>query len=437
MKEDLFRGWLRPPRKNGESMKKFKMKKFMMTIISAFVLRVMSSIMVFAADVETTAGATVTVDFEYTDAAGLKGTINLSNDTFFDGALQSITATGGTVDYNPANGMFVFSMANKGSGTISIQYKVSGSASEGDSCIVTLTDLVKPADDNSSDVAVDAMSVNVYIPTSSSDDGGNDPTPTPNAPESTPIPTETPGSSDDGGNDDIGSDDAPVATQAPSTPATTPAPTKAPVVTSKIDYSELLKQIGIAEKLKANEYTKDSWAVLKTALADAKAAKASTSQDVVDKAAKALADAIASLVKVDYSRLQAAINDANALVNSDEMAKLWKMLFTSVSNGEMLLASNDQKAIDAAADEILELIEKLKAALVGEPVQEEEIKEVVNVIEPEGDYCNLSLHKIWPILFFVSLLGNVLLVVYIITSKKKSQKDTTPLVDYEISDDDQ
>lgn len=420
MKEDLFRGWLRPPRKNGESMKKFKMKKFMMTLISAFVLMIMSSIMVVAADVETTAGATVTVDFEYEDAAGLKGTINLSNDSFFDGALQSITATGGTVDYNPANGMFVFSMANKGSGTISIQYKVSGSASEGDSCIVTLTDLVKPADDNSSDVAVDAMSVNVYIP------------------QAAPVPTETPGPSDDGGNNDVGSDDAPVATPVPSTPAATPTPTKAPVVTSKIDYTELLKQIGIAEKLKANEYTKDSWAVLKTALADAKSAKTSTSQDVVDKAAKALADAIAALVKVDYSRLQAAINDANALVNSDELAKLWKLLFTSVSNGEMLLTSNDQKAIDAAADEILELIEKLKAALVSEPVQkEEETKEVVKVVEPEGDYCNLPLHKIWPILFFVSLFGNVLLVVYIITSKKKSKKDTTPLVDYEISDDDQ
>ncbi len=408
-----------------------------MTLISAFVLMIMSSIMVYAADVETSVGATVTVDFEYEDAAGLKGTINLSNDTFFDGALQSITATGGTVDYNPANGMFVFSMANKGSGIISIQYKVSGSAKEGDSCIVTLTDLVKPADDNSSDVAVDAMSVNVYIPTSSSDDGGNDATPTPSAPEATPIPTEVPGSSDDGGNNDVGSDDTPVATPAPSTPAATPIPTKAPVVTSKIDYTELLKQIDIAEKLKANEYTKDSWAVLKTELANAKSAKTSTSQDVVDKAAKALADAIAALVKVDYSRLQAAINDANALVNSDELAKLWKMLFTSVSNGEMLLTSNDQKAIDAAADEILDLIEKLKAALVSEPVQEEETKEVVKVVEPEGDYCNIPLHKVWPILFFVSLFVNVLLGGYIFVSQKKSKKDTTPLVDYEISDDDQ
>ena len=59
-------------------------------------------------------------------------------------------------------------------------------------------------------------------------------------------------------------------------------------------------------------------------------------------------------------------------------------------------------------------------------------------VEPEGDYCNIKIHKIWPILFFVSLGVNVLMgsvIVALVTRKKKNRKDNTPLVDYDIDDD--
>ena len=47
-------------------------------------------------------------------------------------------------------------------------------------------------------------------------------------------------------------------------------------------YTELNKQIGIAEGLKEDEYTADSWAKMEAALADAIAARESKDQAVVD-----------------------------------------------------------------------------------------------------------------------------------------------------------
>ena len=68
------------------------------------------------------------------------------------------------------------------------------------------------------------------------------------------------------------------------------------------------------------------------------------------------------------------------------------------------------------------------------------IKEVIKYVDvlPEGDYCNVSGHKLWPVLFFVSLAISLMLgaiiAVYLI-KRKKLRKDDTPIVDYNIEDD--
>ena len=65
-------------------------------------------------------------------------------------------------------------------------------------------------------------------------------------------------------------------------------------------------------------------------------------------------------------------------------------------------------------------------------------KKVEVEVPPKGEYCNIPMHKVWPVLFFVSLAVNVALIVLIIvyiSKKKKNQKDNTPLVDYDIADD--
>ena len=48
------------------------------------------------------------------------------------------------------------------------------------------------------------------------------------------------------------------------------------------------------------------------------------------------------------------------------------------------------------------------------------------------------MHRIWPILFFISLALNVVFIVVIVVAvirRKKNAKDDTPLVNYDIGDD--
>lgn len=206
-----------------------------------------------------------------------------------------------------------------------------------------------------------------------------------------------------------------------------------------VDYTELKKQIGIAEGLVQGDYTAESWADLEYALAAAKNALFSEDQGVVDAAAKALADAIAALVKMDYSKLEAAMASGEELAANDKVGNLWFELFKAIQEGVKLIGSGDQEAVDACTAKILDLIEQLKAALAETGAEPEEIiKEVIVEKEPEGDYCNITMHRIWPILFFISLALNVVFIVVIVVAvirRKKNAKDDTPLVNYDIGDD--
>ena len=72
-----------------------------------------------------------------------------------------------------------------------------------------------------------------------------------------------------------------------------------------------------------------------------------------------------------------------------------------------------------------------------EEVEVEVEKEVEVEVEPSDDYCNIKIHYVWPILFFISLalnLGFIALIVVYVVRRKKNQTDDTPLVDYDIDD---
>ena len=120
---------------------------------------------------------------------------------------------------------------------------------------------------------------------------------------------------------------------------------------------------------------------------------------------------------MDYSKLLDAIARAKELGKDNEVNSLWLALLDALTNGNLMLASDDQAQVDAAAKQINDLIEQL---LDG------------------SKFCNISIHKVWPILFFISLAATVVLVVVLVKkngTKKKNQVDNTPLVDYDISDD--
>ena len=129
---------------------------------------------------------------------------------------------------------------------------------------------------------------------------------------------------------------------------------------------------------------------------------------------------------MDYSKLKDALNKANTLLGEQTADDLWNKLFNAMDKGENLLTSTNQTAVDAAADEILAVLKELAEALG-----------VGGSFVGEGEeFCNVSLHAIWPILFFISLAVNAVLAFMLVQIKKKNFNDNTPVVDYDINDDD-
>lgn len=208
---------------------------------------------------------------------------------------------------------------------------------------------------------------------------------------------------------------------------------------TNIDYTELERQIAIAQSLKETDYLVDCWNEMMDALDFAYTALGSDSQEAVDMAAQELKQAIENLVRVDYSALLKALDDLSQYIEKDELAGLWGRMHELINEANILLYSRDQAAINACASKITQLladIVKMLSELSGSVIEIEKIVE----IEPEYGFCNFFLHKLWPILFIISIVLNLafvgLIVTYVIRKRRKVNDDT-PLVDYDITDDEE
>jgi len=206
-----------------------------------------------------------------------------------------------------------------------------------------------------------------------------------------------------------------------------------------IDYTELLRQIAVAESLNEMDYLVDSWNEMIEALEYAYTATNSTVQSAVDMAATSLKEAIEKLVRVDYSALLAAIDEVNKYTESNEIADLWDKMHKLLNEAQILLTGRDQNAINKCAEEIAQLLSEIikkMSELAGSTV----IIEKPIPTEPDYDFCNMGMHRVWPILFWVSLVLNLAFVALITTfilRKRRKESDDTPLVDYDISDDEE
>lgn len=236
-------------------------------------------------------------------------------------------------------------------------------------------------------------------------------------------------------------------------------------VVAKADSTELKAQIAIAEGLNEIDYTEESWANLQSALSTGKRYVNSYSQTAVNNATAKLKDAIAALVKLDRAALIDAMNKADALFNKNADSKLWKDLHDAVVNGTALMTSRTQADIDAGATALLNAIKAVEALLNKAPetvIKEVEVtkevekivevtKEVEKIVEVEVEVPKEVIKEVpvevpaegsnlvWIILLIISIVINVglaVLVVLYFIKKKNNQKDNTPLVDYNIEEDD-
>ena len=167
------------------------------------------------------------------------------------------------------------------------------------------------------------------------------------------------------------------------------------------------------------------------------------SQSAVDSGAKTLEQAIAALVKIDFTELQKAIEAGRGLIDTCAHGKLWYELFDLINGSDEVIKSRDQANVDQLAAKINDVIDRIQKDCPDCGAAETivtVIKEVTVTVpvEPNDPYCNIGLHKIWTILFFIALALLLILAAFILfffRKKRENEKDETPLVDYDIADD--
>ena len=382
------------------------MKKLLTLALTLALLAGVFTLGTFAADASAEAGQTVSVTLSFPNAYGVNGKLEYTN----QGILENIKVTSNLVG-SCTDTKYFASGTELTTVNIIVTAEIAASAPVGASCTITAI----------GDVAVDDMgglrdgmaTATITVKAAPAPDPDPTPTPTPDptptpTPDPTPTPTPNPGNNTSGGNQ-----------------------------TGKaVDYTELNRQIEAAKALAKGEYTAQSWQDMQQALEAAEKLTTSRSQANVDAGAKALADAIAKLEKIDLAKLKAAIAATEELLKDNDFAGKWDPMITALEAARENLESGDQAAVDAAEKALTEALNGVKAAL-DEMKGEEKIVEVEK--EPSYAFCNIRFHKVLLVLFIISAVINVAFIVLLVLwllRRKKNTKDSTPLVNYRIGDDD-
>lgn len=387
-----------------------------------------------ASGISAEAGKTASVTFTFQNIYNVDGTFTVSDpqkilSTYSiqvedDGATTALVS--GDRLWAPPDGEPV-----KTTVSVSVSMRIKSTAAAGSRCTVTFNGIYGDANERVGNEVDITRTATVTVKAA---DAVVTPTPTVTpAVTTSPAPSTTP-------------------TVTPTTPVTpkpsdTTTPTTAPTTTpsassaptgSGVDYSALEKQIAIAGGLILSDYTAESQALLAAALDEAQSARNSEDQSVVTAAAETLRAAVAGLTRMDYSRLKAALAQADAFLNSEESATSWQQLSQAVEQGEQLLQSTDQQAVDQAAQELSDSLVGIAALLDADTETKVVVQEVPVEVPPSGDYCNITAHHVRSVLLWVSVALNVILlggIAAFLIGRTRNRKDHTPLVDYDIDED--
>ena len=402
-----------------------KLRKKAIALFTAVLLLATTLPCAFAvSDSSAEPGNSATLTFTFTDVYNVDGSFSISDpQNILSSYTINVTDAGTTAAMVSGDLLWASPSGEPVKTTVKVTVSVTlkSSATPGAYCIVGFNGIYGDANEapgNEHDVyqsAIVAVKEKFVAPTV---------TPIPSVPPSAqPTPTSTP-------------TQTVKPTSSPSTtPTVTPSTTPADPI---VDYTELQKQITIADGLIKSDYTNESRALLASALTNAKNALNSKDQNTVSAAAKELKDTISGLVTMDYSKLNAVLAQANKLLASEEVVALWQQLSDATQQGSELLNSGDQAIVDAAEAELTSILARIAALLEADSETKVVIQEVPVEVLPDGDYCNITVHHLWLVLFVISAVLNVALIgviVAYIIKKTKNRKDDTPLVDYDIDDD--
>ncbi|MBQ3869718.1 MAG: hypothetical protein II777_04150 [Clostridia bacterium] len=378
------------------------MKTLRKIIVCLLVLAITAamSVTVYGA-IEAEAGKSVTVTFTVEDVYGVDGYFEFSNRSLFKSIKYSYS---GKISGDISNDKIFLYGSNEVDVKITVTASIAKNAKVGSSCDIKLT--YEKSDVNGSMSDWMEMTKTVKV-------------------KAAPPP-----------------DTEPPTTAAP---VTEPPETEPPVTEPKIDYTELLRQIEIATSLIEFDYTTESWARVAAALEKAKELLESKSQSEVDNGARELADAISALVRVNYGALRKAVERAKGLDEACAHGNLWFKLTGLLAQADKILVEGeerDQAKADELAAKINETVDEILRDYANHSKETQIVKEFITVevpIEPTDPYCNIPMHKVWPVLFFIALgIILILTALYFIFFMKRrtNRKDDMPIVDYDIADDD-
>ena len=212
-------------------------------------------------------------------------------------------------------------------------------------------------------------------------------------------------------------------------------------LSARVDTTELKRQVAMANDLNAYDYTIETWTPLQKALDKGNdILKGTHGQYAVTNAAKAIEEAMGKLVSMDYSELEAALGVVyNKIDENPELHDLCLRMNAAVEQARPLLVSGNQEAVDVMVRKLNELMAEAEGvSMAGNAGEPQIIYEEVEIeVLPTDDFCNIPMHRTWPVLFVISAALNVALIVVLtyVIMKKRQTVDTTPLVSYDIDDD--
>ena len=364
------------------------------------------AVVTFGAEAEPTKSVTVT--FSIPSVYGVDGYFEYSNKALFSGiTYRNNSSLVGDI----SNDRVMIYGSNETNVILEVVVTIKSDAKAGDKCDIKLTYETSNVDGDVSAWKTQTQTVTVEAPSVP------ETTKAPETQKPTPV-TEKP---------------TPQTTKRDEPQPVNPVDTEGPGV----DYTELMRQINIAKSLNEEEYSIDSWDAMLKAFNSANKLTSSRKQSEVDNGASALEKAIGELVKIDYDGLRKSVDAAKLLGNIPVHSELWQKLADALARANEAFASRNQEEIDALAKEISDLVDQVKkdSESIGG-----EVKEIVREVEvlPSGEYCNKHIHTVWLVIMIISLVINLILIaliVWFLLKKKKNQKDDTPLVDYDIGDD--
>lgn len=191
-------------------------------------------------------------------------------------------------------------------------------------------------------------------------------------------------------------------------------------------YTMLKAALARASVFVEDEYTAESWLLLKSAIDAGNAALQLTDQDAIDEAVAVLNVIMASMEKksnvIDYSALIAALDDAAKLVKTDYTSGSWNTFQAILTMAKIARLADTQSAVDSAVASLKSAVDGLvKVEAPADEPSDEPSEEPSDDEEPVEEPAEIPMYVIIAAAGGALLIIAAVCVIIIVAAKKKKK----------------